>query len=245
MLALLLAALGPVAPVRMDTAHYHITSTTKSDLDLSALGQPDQSVVITVSAFVSVTLDDSAGGKAVHVRIDSSSFDGGSAAQYLPPEMTADPRGAEYDVMVVHGRPASRVVPTPMSMQAAQLAPAVALLFAGLRTAHAGDTWVDTVRSDTTIANATSTGNTVTTWTVKPGTGDALEFDGTWIGTTSVGSGQMQMDLQVNGTNQATAASGTLATHATSTGTGKATMNLAGQAVPMLVTTHLAADRLP
>lgn len=245
MLALLLAALGPVAPVPIDTTHYHITSTTKSDLDLSAMGQPDQSVIITVSAFVSVTMGDSAGGKSVHVRIDSSTFDGGSAAQYLPPEMTADPRGAEYDVMVINGRPVSRVIPTPMSMQAAQLAPAVALLFAGLRTSHAGDTWVDTVRSDTTIANAASTGSTVTTWTVKPGTGDALEFDGVWSGTTSVGSGQMQMELHVNGTNQAAAAPGALSTHAASTGTGKANMTLAGQAVPMQVTTQLTADRVP
>jgi hypothetical protein len=245
MLALLLVALGPVGPVPMDTAHYHITSTTKSDLDLSAMGQPPQSVVITISAFVSATMSDSAGGKAIHVRIDSSTFDGGSAAAYLPPEMTADPRGAVYDVIVVNGRPVSRLTPTPMSMQAAQLAPAVALLFAGLRTSHAGDSWVDTVRSDSTIANAASSGSTITTWTVKPGTGDALEFDGTWAGTTSVGSGQMQMELQVNGTNQAAASPGSLSTHATSTGTGKANMTLAGQAVPMQVTTQLTADRVP
>ena len=245
MLSILLALTAgtptPAAPVR-----YHIAAKSTTEVDLSALGQGNQTYPVSVSAYVSVTVSDSGAGHLVHVVIDSSSFDAGAAAAYLPPEMVASPNGIFYHLYVVHGSSVGTITPSRTSFQAAQLAPAIALLLPGLRAGQPGDTWADTVRTDTTVAGTgTNSGTNITTWTVKSVEGGVQQIEGVIAGKSTVGGAQMQMELSMAGTIHTSAPSGGLASDATSKASGQANMSMGGNNVPMKMTLEMTATKLP
>src|ERR1017187_4888890 len=249
MLTMLLALAAGLPPKPVVPVQYHVTTKTVTDVDMSAMGSGVKSFVITLSAYVTVTVSDSGQGYLVHVVIDSSTFDGGSAAAMLPPEMLADPKGAFYHIYVVNGKAQGVLMPTPAVVQDAQLAPALALLVPGFRAAKAGDSWADTTSADTTVSGAGVTANTsgrsITVWTVTAADGGVKQIDGVTAGTTSVGSAQMQMDIQLNGTSHTVAPAGELATTATSKAAGQANMSIAGNAVPMKMTVEMTVTRIP
>ena len=95
----------------------------------------------------------------------------------------------------------SPLLPTPASVQAAQAVVGIEMLLSGLRSAKVGDRWVDTVKSDTAMAEGSSKGSRIANWTVKAGEGGQLEFDATWSGTTTNNVGGMQMEMMMTGSN--------------------------------------------
>lgn len=244
LLASLQAFLGTTEPVR-PPMHYKIVTKTTSNIDLSAMGAPSQSISMAVSAWVSVTLSDSAGGKLAHIVIDSSSFDAGELTAMLPPEATASAQGATFHIFLVNGKPTTPMLPTPASIQAGQLVPGIELLLAGVRATRAADTWTDSAKTDTSLAEASAAISRVTTWTAKAGANGTVEVDGKWTGTTSVGGGgPMKMDMLMTGTTHISGVPGGLSV-GTSTGSGQANMNISGNAIPMKVTMDVATSATP
>ncbi|MGH7592707.1 MAG: hypothetical protein ACRELE_02495 [Gemmatimonadales bacterium] len=244
LLTLAAATPAPAAPVR-----YHLTTKSTTEVDMSAMGQGVQSFPMALSAFISVTVSDSGFGRVVHVVIDSSTFDAGPAAAYLPPAMSASPNGAVFHFYAVNGKPTTALVPSPATFQAAQLAPAITLLLPGLHSAKPGDSWSDTTRTDTTIAqtdvSATTAGTSVTTWTAKSADDGIRQLDGVTTSRAAVGGASMKMDLKMTGTVHATAPTGQLATAATAMSFGQASMNVAGNAIPMKMMVEISATLLP
>jgi hypothetical protein len=244
MLLLVFQVLAGPLPVHA-RLRYKIVTRTNTDIDLSAAGQGSQTIALVSTTFVTVNLSDTTGGQLAYIVVDSSAFDGGAIAAQLPAEMLADPKGATFHLFVVNGKSRSSILPTPMSVQAVQAAGGIELLLTGLRRLKAGDTWTDTTMSDTSTAGASAKGSRVATWTAKPDRGSALQLDATWTGTTSAGFGQAQMEMKVTGASHVSAVPGELAQKANSTGTGSATMNVAGMNLPMKVTTDVTTTQLP
>lgn len=244
MLLLVLQMLAGPVPIRAPL-RYKIVTRTNTDIDLSAAGQGSQTIALVSTTFVTVNLSDTTGGRIANIIVDSSAFDGGAIAAQLPAEMLADPKGATFHLFVVNGKSKSSILPTPMSVQAAQAAGGIELLLTGLRRLKAGDTWTDTTTSDTITAGASAKGSRVSTWTARPDHGSALQLDATWTGTTSAGFGQAQMEMKVTGASHVTAVPGELAQKANTTGTGSATMNMAGMSLPMKVTTDVTTTQIP
>lgn len=58
-------------PAASTTTKYHFTLKSETTVDLSVVGAPTQVTNIGLNAWVAMTLTDSAGGKVVHVIIDS------------------------------------------------------------------------------------------------------------------------------------------------------------------------------
>jgi hypothetical protein len=244
MLLLVLHMLAGPLPARAPL-RYKIVTRTNTDMDLTAAGQGPQTFVLISTTFVTVNLSDTTGGRVANIVVDSSAFDGGAITAQLPAEMLADPKGATFHLLVVNGKSKSSLLPTPMSVRAVQAAGGIELLLTSLRKLKAGDTWTDTTMSDTITAGASAKGSRVAVWTAKPDQGNALQLDATWTGTTSAGFGQAQMDMKVTGESHVTAVPGELAQKANSTGSGSATMNMAGMNLPMKVTTDVTTTQLP
>jgi hypothetical protein len=238
-----LAGPGPV-PVRVPL-HFKISAKTTTVVDLSAMGQPSQNVIMTVGGFVSATTTDSAGGVVASIVVDSSTFDAGEFTAALPPEMTASSKGTVFHVFLVNGRPAAAVSAKPATVQSAQLLAGVELLLAGLRPRTANESWVDTAKTDTTVAQGTAAGTRITTWKASPGTAGRIQLDGSYTGTTTVGAGPMSGEMKMTGTSHVLAMPGMLSESGTLSGGGQANMNMQGQSIPMKVTMEVTATAIP
>lgn len=95
LLAVALAS-PPPRPLPAITHRYRIEITATSVADLSAMGAPPQTQEQAVVALVSISLVDSAGGRAVLVVVDSALLSAGEVP--VPEEMAASARG-----MTLHG----------------------------------------------------------------------------------------------------------------------------------------------
>jgi hypothetical protein len=237
---------GPTPPTTRAPMHYKIVAKTTSDIDLSAMGQPSQSIVLTVSGFVSVSVTDTVGGKLANITVDSSTFDAGMFTAQMPAEMTASSKGTVFHIYLVNGKANAPIAPTPAGIQAGQLVPGIELMLAGMRPTKAADSWVDSTASDSAAVPGGTAMTRVTTWTAKAGAGGRMQIDGTWTGATTVGAGSpMKMEMQMTGIVHVTSMPGALSETGTSTGNGQASMNIAGSAIPMKVTTEVTTIATP
>ncbi len=234
MLLLALHTPRPAAP----PARFHLVN--KSTV---VIGDGAQTIVMTLSAFVSVTTRDSADGQLAHVLIDSTTFDAGDITAMLPPQLLESAKGTSLDAFFRNGK-AVQLTPSAAIAQTMQLAPAVQLLLVGTRMTKAGDTWVDTTRSDTTIASGTAKGSQITAWTATTNPAGGMDLTGTVHGTTSVG-GMMQMEMQITGTSHVTGMPGTLPRSAASSGSGEATANVGGGSMVMKVVNDVTVTAIP
>src|SRR5690606_16028651 len=73
LLPLALGAAAAVQPPAASTARYKVEMLATSAVDLSSMGQGEQRNEFALTAFVSVTLTDSADGRVMHAVLDSSS----------------------------------------------------------------------------------------------------------------------------------------------------------------------------
>jgi hypothetical protein len=201
-------------------------------------------IVLSMSAYVSISVSDSAGGQIAHVVIDSSAFDAGTFAAAMPPQMLQDPKGISLHAFFVNGKTKS-MQPSAENLQAMQLVPALQLLLAATHAAAPGDKWVDSTLADTTVAGGTSKANLVTTWTASRAPDGSVLLDGDVVGTTSFGSGAMQLDMQTTGTSHAATSHAALPPSATSSTTGQASMNMGGQNMAMKLQIEVSATLIP
>jgi hypothetical protein len=154
-LALGVLVLRPADPARSTTKHY-FELKSEQVVDLSVFSQPNQVVTLDLKAWVATTLTDSAGGKVVHVIVDS--LRAISSAPQFTPAMADSAKGG-----MVHGfvDPSGRVKNLTSTPAANQLLIAVQGIVNGIfprikKGANAGDRWTDT----TEIVNKEGGNNT-------------------------------------------------------------------------------------
>jgi len=241
MFALLVSLYTFITPLPAAPVHYKLVN--KSTVDLGMGGMPP--IALTMSAFVSITMTDSATGKVASIVIDSSTFDAGEMGAAIAAQMGDSPNGVTLHAYIINGKVQQQITPSTTNIQAMQLAPAVQLLLSGMRSAHAGESWIDSTLADTAVSAMATKASLVTEWKASAGAAGAMQFDGTVTGTTSVGGGQMQMDMQTSGASHLTTRLGQLPTVATSASSGSGNMNIGGQAMTMKLSTEVSATQIP
>ncbi|HEU5040103.1 MAG TPA: hypothetical protein VFT84_04740, partial [Gemmatimonadales bacterium] len=127
------------APVTM---RYRIDQTLTQEVDASAAGQGKQTLSFTTRSYVSVTLTDSAGGKAMRVVVDSMR---GDSATPIPATVLDSARGSAYQGFVGRdGRP-GRLAPAGANPAAGQILGLVSDFYPWARAGiKVGDAWSDT-----------------------------------------------------------------------------------------------------
>jgi hypothetical protein len=135
---LVLSALG-LAP---STTKYRIDQTLTQEMDATAAGGAKQRTAFSTSSFVTVSLADSAGGKAIRVVVDSVK---GDSATPIPAAVLDSARGAEFRGFVEKSGKPSGLTPTQNAGAAVQIQGLLSDFFpwakAGLKV---GDSWSDT-----------------------------------------------------------------------------------------------------
>ena len=141
-------AVGLLALPRADSApyttKYHFDLKSEQVVDLSGFGQPNQVTTLDLKAWVAITLTDSAGGKVVHVIVDSL------RAASSAPQITAATGDSAKGAMV-HGfvDPTGRVKHLSSRPSGNTLLIAIQGIVNGIfprmkSGAKAGETWMDT-----------------------------------------------------------------------------------------------------
>lgn len=165
----MLATLAPLALIgglatpsqpAATTTRYRIESKTEQVIDLSSMGQSNQTTVFTQVAIITVTLSDTTGGLLMHTVIDSITSD----APIMDPSM--DPKAAKgswfHGLIDAWGRTrivASSAEANPTVMQ---LRNTLTRFFPVVKPgSKQGDSWVDTSRVESNSAQQSM--KTVTT----------------------------------------------------------------------------------
>lgn len=163
-LALVGAITGIEDPAAPTTTRYRIESKTEQVVDLSGMGQPNQVNAFTQVAIISITTNDTVGGRTMHVVIDSITSD----APIMDPSL--DPKAAKgawlHGIVDAWGR--ARIVATSADSNATvgQLRNTLSRFFPVVKPgAKQGDNWVDTARVDSKTAQQDMKTVTVTTYT--------------------------------------------------------------------------------
>jgi hypothetical protein len=156
---LALPAFRPAPPI---TAKYRVDQSLTQEVDASAEGQGKQSLRFTTSAFVTVTLTDSAGGRTMRVVLDSVR---GDTATPIPAAVLDSARGGEFRAFVTRAGKPSPLTPTGSSTAAAQVQGLLADFFPWVRAGlKVGDAWVDTTVNTTGAGSDTVTVRRITNY---------------------------------------------------------------------------------
>jgi hypothetical protein len=147
------------APV---TAKYRVDQSLTQEVDASAQGQGKQTLRFTTSAFVTVTLNDSAGGRTMRVVIDSVR---GDTAAPIPPAVMDSARGGEFRAFVSKAGKPSPLTPTGTSPAATQVQGLLADFYPWVRAGlELGDAWTDTTVNTTGAGSDTVTVRRITSY---------------------------------------------------------------------------------
>ena len=159
------AASSPGATV---TTRYHLSVRSESAIDLSVFGGPSQVTSQSLSAWVVMTLTDSAEGRAIRVVVDSAKST--AVGVGAPPGEQRAPTGASITGFVgPDGKVKNLTASGAADPVLASVQGAVHGLFPRMRPGtKAGDQWVDT----TEIANPGEGNNTTVTLTTTYTAGD-------------------------------------------------------------------------
>jgi hypothetical protein len=140
-----LAAAGIALPGSMagpSTTKYRIDQTLSQEIDATAAGGAKQRIAFSTTSFVTVTLADSAGGKAMRVVVDSVRADTTSP---IPPAVLDSARGAEFRGFVEKSGKPAVLKPVGNAGAAAQIQGLLSDFYpwtrAGLKI---GESWSDT-----------------------------------------------------------------------------------------------------
>jgi hypothetical protein len=220
MLALLSLAAGAVSSTGPDKAaqRYRVNVELKQEIDLTAAGAGAQEAGVTGTAFITLTMSDTTGGKLAHVVIDSMTVaaTGQLAGQFSQDAATAL-RGATLHAYVVDGKMSGPAKPSIEGNPAMNIAIAgMAALFPGVSSkATAGQGWVDTTRSESTTEAGTQNTEQVVTWTVSGREGATLTLTSSGTGTFSAETSGQQITGTITSSGSVTSVIGGPATSAT------------------------------
>jgi len=193
-------------PVTLPTPplHYRVDSKTTTEQDLTSINRGKVAGSLSTTAFISVTMTDSADGQVARITVDSMKMEptGATALQLKPADANAaadSARGMSVHAYSVRGT--IRGSPRPSGSNAA-LAPvmqAVGVLFPGLRSGlKVGDSWSDTTKVDNDVQGGHQRGAIIATWKVTGTENGGFVLDGT-AATNMVTNGQAGESLTVNG----------------------------------------------
>jgi hypothetical protein len=144
---LVLPALG-LAPF---TIKYRIDQSLTQEMDATAAGGAKQRLAFSTSSFVTVTLADSAGGKAIRVVVDSVR---GDSATPIPPPVLDSARGAEFRGFLAKSGKPSGLKPATNVPAAIQIQGLLSDFFPWTRPGlKVGDSWADTTAKTTASGN--------------------------------------------------------------------------------------------
>jgi hypothetical protein len=145
------------------TAKYRVDQSLTQEVDASAAGQGKQTLRFSTSAFVTVRLADSAGGRTLKVVIDSVK---GDSATPISAAVLDSARGGEFRAFVNKAGKPSPLTPTGTSPAASQVQGLLVDFFPWVRTGlKVGDAWVDTTVNTTGAGSDTVTVRRITSYT--------------------------------------------------------------------------------
>jgi hypothetical protein len=154
-LALLPTAALRNAPV---TTRYRIETKNETTVDLSGFGAPSQQQNFNLVSWIAVTVSDTAGGRTIHVVVDSMTF-GGNIAQLAQPTADSAKGGTVHGFVDPNGH-VKNLTTKPQNLLLADVQGAVHAFFPRVKAgAKSGDAWSDTVEVTNTSngANVKST----------------------------------------------------------------------------------------
>lgn len=148
------------APV---TTRYKVDIKGETTIDLSVMGAPVQVQTANLSAWLLVRLNDSAGGKAIYLKLDSLTFDGTAA---VTRESLDSARGGEIRGFVNAANRVSDLSANNSSTLLGQIKVMVHSFFPRVKAgAKPGDTWTDTTTVQDESGGNNLTNVVVTTYT--------------------------------------------------------------------------------
>ena len=152
-----LAFASPAVVRAQAPTRYRIDQSLTQEVDGTSAGQGKQSIGFKTSSFVTVSLKDSAGGKAMRVVVDSIK---GDSTTPIPPAVLDSVKGSVYSSFISkEGRP-GRLEASNASSTAAQVQGLLSDFFPWVRAGiRPGQTWADT--------SVATTGEGADTVTVK------------------------------------------------------------------------------
>ena len=152
----------PVLRLAPVTAKYRVDQSLTQEVDASGAGQGNQTLTFSTSTFVTVTLNDSAGGHTMRVVIDSVK---GDSATPIPAAVLDSARGGEFRAFLSRAGKPSSLTPTGTSPAAAQVQGLLADFFPWVRPGFkVGEAWVDTTVNTTGAGSDTVTVRRITTY---------------------------------------------------------------------------------
>jgi len=150
---------GRAAPV---TAKYRVEQSLTQEVDGTASGAGKQVLRFTTTTFVTVTLNDSAGGRTMRVVIDSMK---GDSATPIPAAVMDSARGGEFRAFLDRSGKPSLLTPTGTSSAAAQVQGLLTDFFPWVRAGFkVGEAWADTSVNTTGAGSDTVTVRRVTNY---------------------------------------------------------------------------------
>jgi hypothetical protein len=150
---------GVMAPV---TAKYRVDQSLTQEVDGTASGAGKQVLRFATSTFVTVTLNDSAGGRTLRVVIDSMK---GDSATPIPAAVMDSARGGEFRAFLDRSGKPSPLTPTGTSTAAAQVQGLLTDFFPWVRPGFkVGEAWADTSVNTTGAGGDTVTVRRVTNY---------------------------------------------------------------------------------
>jgi hypothetical protein len=143
--ALLGAAPTWQAPV---SSRFRVDQTLTQDIDATAAGKGRQTVSFSTSSFLTVTLNDTTGGKAVRIVVDSMR---GDSASPIPASVFDSARGAEFHSFLSAAGKLSTLEAVNLSPAAARVQGFLTDFFPWVKAGvKPGERWADTSSQATT-----------------------------------------------------------------------------------------------
>ena len=144
------------------TVKYRVDQSLTQEVDATSAGQGKQTLQFTTSTFVTVMLNDSAGGRTMRVVIDSLK---GDSTVPIPPAVMDSARGGEFRAFVSKAGKPSPLTPTGTSAAAAQVQGLLADFYPWVRAGlKVGDAWTDTTVNTTGAGSDTVTVRRITSY---------------------------------------------------------------------------------
>lgn len=188
LLSLAAAAAGPTGGPDKAAQRYRLDLVVMQEVDATAAGQGIAKSDITSSAFVAVTMSDTAGGRLAHVVIDSVTMtvSGPLAAQYTS-ELATALKGQSLHAYIVDGKMVGAAKPSVEGNPVMTLVlPVMNAMFPGVGSRASAERWSDTTRSDVATEAMTQHNQAVVAWTVTGREGNLLSLTGAGTGTISM-----------------------------------------------------------
>jgi hypothetical protein len=137
------------------TTRYKLEIKAETTIDLAAFGQGVQTQTANLTAWLLVTLSDSAGGKGVYVLVDSVTYAG--TAPVAPESLDSAKRATVRGFVDASGRVKNLTAVPENSLIVGQVQGMINSFFPKIKAAaKPGESWIDT----TTIKNASGGNNT-------------------------------------------------------------------------------------